>query len=133
MAEDKEKSLTDETLPKEPEETSASWDWDAAVPQTDTSNITLDDLQETEEKVVEQPAEESEGNETEKEEEVPASKPDDDGLCIVCGKERGNSPSDPDAEGTPQRDGCGRRNGTDGGAVGCRFCGRRCIYHFAGQ
>ncbi|MCI6929014.1 MAG: tetratricopeptide repeat protein [Oscillospiraceae bacterium] len=94
MAEDKEKSLTDETLPKEPEETSASWDWDAAVPQTDTSNITLDDLQETEEKVVEQPAEEPEENETEKEEEAPASNPDDDGLCIVCGKERGNSPSD---------------------------------------
>ena len=70
MAEDKEKSLTDETLPKEPEETSASWDWDAAVPQTDTSNITLDDLQETEEKVVEQPAEELEENETEKEEEA---------------------------------------------------------------
>ena len=80
MAEDKEKSLTDETLPKEPEETSASWDWDAAVPQTDTSNITLDDLQETEEKVVEQPAEEPEENETEKEEEAPASNPDDDGL-----------------------------------------------------
>ena len=94
MAEDKEKSLTDETLPKEPEETSASWDWDAAVPQTDTSNITLDDLQETEEKVVEQPAEEPEENETEKKEEAPASNPDDDGLCIVCGKERGNSPSD---------------------------------------
>ena len=60
MAEDKEKSLTDETLPKEPEETSASWDWDAAVPQTDTSNITLDDLQETEEKVVAPPTEEPE-------------------------------------------------------------------------
>ena len=46
MAEDKEKSLTDETLPQEPEEKSDGWDWDAAVPQTDTTNITFDDLQE---------------------------------------------------------------------------------------
>jgi len=45
LAEDKEKSLTDETLPKEPEEKKEGWDWDAAVPQTDTSNISFDDLQ----------------------------------------------------------------------------------------
>ncbi len=92
MAEDKEKSLTDETLPKESEETSASWDWDATVPQTDTSNITFDDLQETEGKAIEQPAEKTEEKKAEEEETV--SSPDDDGLCIVCGKERGNSPSD---------------------------------------
>lgn len=91
LAEDKEKSLTDETLPKESEENSAGWDWDAAVPQTDTSNITLDDLQETEESVGE-PAEENEEASAESAEET--TNPDDDGLCIVCGKERGNSPSD---------------------------------------
>ncbi len=90
MAEDKEKSLTDETLPKEPEEASAGWDWDAAVPQTDTSNITLDDLQETEE--VAETDEEPEDNNAEEEETTASS--DDDGLCIVCGKKRGNSPSD---------------------------------------
>ena len=57
MAEDKEKSLTDETLPQEPEEKSDGWDWDAAVPQTDTTNITFDDLQETELKIETEPAE----------------------------------------------------------------------------
>ena len=92
MAEDKEKSLTDENLPQKPEEASADWDWDAAVPQTDTSNITLDDLQasetaETEEAPTE-PVQEEEPNGEE------ATAADDDGLCIVCGKERGNSPSD---------------------------------------
>ena len=91
LAEEKEKSLTDETLPKKPEEASADWDWDAAVPQTDTSNITLDDLQETEEKVIE-PAEEAE--EKAAEEDEAAADPNDDGLCIVCGKQRGSSPSD---------------------------------------
>ncbi len=91
LAEEKEKSLTDETLPEKPEEASADWDWDAAVPQTDTSNITLDDLQETEEKVIE-PAEEAE--EKAAEEDEAAADPNDDGLCIVCGKQRGNSPSD---------------------------------------
>lgn len=91
MAEDKEKSLTDETLPKESTEDPAGWDWDAAVPQTDTSNITLDELQETEDKVAE-PAEEAEEKSAENSEEK--TNPDDDGLCIVCGKARGNSPSD---------------------------------------
>ena len=28
LAEEKEKSLTDETLPEKPEEASADWDWD---------------------------------------------------------------------------------------------------------
>ena len=90
MAEDKEKSLTDETLPQEPEEKSDGWDWDAAVPQTDTTNITFDDLQETELKIETEPAEKEDEEKTEEE----AQNPDDDGLCIVCGKRRGNSPSD---------------------------------------
>ena len=90
MAEDKEKSLTDETLPQEPEEKSDGWDWDAAVPQTDTTNITFDDLQETELKIEAEPAEKEDEEKTEEE----AQNSDDDGLCIVCGKRRGNSPSD---------------------------------------
>lgn len=90
LAEDKEKSLTDETLPQEPEEKSDGWDWDAAVPQTDTTNITFDDLQETELKIEAEPAEKEDEEKTEEE----AQNPDDDGLCIVCGKRRGNSPSD---------------------------------------
>ena len=90
LAEDKEKSLTDETLPQEPEEKSDGWDWDAAVPQTDTTNITFDDLQETELKIETEPAEKEDEEKTEEE----AQNPDDDGLCIVCGKRRGNSPSD---------------------------------------
>lgn len=93
MAEDKEKSLTGETLPTEPEGTSKDWDWDAAVPQTDTGNITLDDLQVTEEAPVESIEEEKEENAKEESENNSASG-DDNGLCIVCGKERGNSPSD---------------------------------------
>ena len=90
LAEDKEKSLTDETLPQEPEEKSDGWDWDAAVPQTDTTNITFDDLQETELKIETEPAEKEDEKKTEEE----AQNSDDDGLCIVCGKRRGNSPSD---------------------------------------
>lgn len=90
LAEDKEKSLTDETLPQEPEEKSDGWDWDAAVPQTDTTNITFDDLQETELKIEAEPAEKEDEEKTEEE----AQNSDDDGLCIVCGKRRGNSPSD---------------------------------------
>ena len=95
MAEDKEKSMTDETLPKEPEEKKEGWDWDAAVPQTDTSNISFDDLQTAEVNLSESVEEEK--AEDEKKEEEPEDveeKSDDDGLCIVCGKPRGNSPSD---------------------------------------
>ena len=97
MADDKERELPDETLPKEPEEKSDGWDWDAAVPQTDTSNISFDELQTAEVKFSETAPEEAaepEEKEEEKEEEAPEEKSDDDGLCIVCGKPRGSSPSD---------------------------------------
>ena len=107
------------------------WQWDAAVPETSTDNISFDDLvgvkemaredvedlpaamvyraleknisektaeEETAETVVrtaeepvsEEPAEE-ETEENESEEEADS---DDDGLCIVCGNIRGDSPSD---------------------------------------
>lgn len=95
MAEDKEKSMTDETLPKEPEEKKEGWDWDAAVPQTDTSNISFDDLQTAEVNLSESVEEEkAEDEKKEEEPEAVEEKSDDDGLCIVCGKPRGNSPSD---------------------------------------
>lgn len=89
MAEDKGKKLTDEVLPNEPEEKSEDWDWDAAVPQTDTSNISFDDLQTAEVQPAE-PVDEEKEEEPEPQEETA----NDDGLCIVCGKPRGNSPSD---------------------------------------
>lgn len=100
MAEERDKSLTDETLPKEPgetpeqetesasEQTSNGWDWDAAVPQTDTSNITFDDLQDTASEPV---PERSEEEDVQEEEESEVSENE---VCIVCGKPRKNSPSD---------------------------------------
>lgn len=87
MAEEKKEPLNDEALPKEPENKPEDWDWDAAVPQTDTSNIVLDDLQ-TEVKTDE--SAEPEADEENHNEEGA----DDDGLCIVCGKPRRRSPSD---------------------------------------
>lgn len=92
MAEDKDKSLEDETLSNKPDNTSDDWDWDAAVPQTDTANITFDDLHTVEEQKNDSVEEEKVEQTDEKTEEKKNS--DDDGRCIVCGKERGNSPSD---------------------------------------
>lgn len=83
MAEEKKEPLNDEALPKEPENKSEDWAWDASVPQTDTSNIAIDDLQA--DVKVEEP---------DPVEEAPKEEEKDDGLCIVCGKPRRRSPSD---------------------------------------
>ena len=90
------------------------WQWDAAVPETSTDDISFDDLisvketveekeeesadtaeeavEETEE-ATDSPAEETAEEETE-EAEAEEAESDDDGLCIVCGNKRGDSPSD---------------------------------------
>ena len=86
-----------ENLPETETTSGGDWEWDAAVPETQTSNITFDDLmvakEETaEEEAVEKTAEpEDTAEETESEEETHS---DDDGLCIVCGNPRNDSPSD---------------------------------------
>lgn len=74
-----------DTVTKAEESSDGEWQWDAAVPETQTQDITVGDL-----KPVEENAEEEEAEEAAEE----ASEPDDDGLCVVCGKHRGNSPSD---------------------------------------
>lgn len=90
--ENKEKSFPEgtaeekelDTVPETEKSSDGEWQWDAAVPETQTQDITVGDLKPTEAtEMVE-----------EKTEEAEASAPDDDGLCIVCGKHRGNSPSD---------------------------------------
>ncbi len=78
----KEKSFPEGTA-AEDTNSDGEWQWDAAVPETKTDDITVDELQ-TE--TVESPSEEPEAEEP--------VKNDDDGLCIVCGKPRGKSPSD---------------------------------------
>lgn len=104
--ENKEKSFPEgtaeekelDTVPETAEGSDGEWQWDAAVPETQTEDITVEDLNlpetpaEAEEPVqAEEPAEPE--TVAEEEESEPAD-PNDDGLCVVCGKHRGNSPSD---------------------------------------
>lgn len=103
-----------EVKTENPVNTADDWQWDANVPETQTDNITFDDLgvvelsveeaagavEETAENAAEETAEIAE-EETEEAEEVteaveekaPAYA-DDDGLCVVCGNPREDSPSD---------------------------------------
>lgn len=106
-------------LPEEPEEAvketesnlGDDWTWDAAVPETETDNITFEDLTLSAEKqvaAVEEKAEVAEETDTEasedtaeavneSEEEKEAEDiggDDDDGCCIVCGKKRDPELSD---------------------------------------
>lgn len=85
-----------------------NWQWDAAVPETSTDNISFDDLvnvNETAEEKTEEAAEEIEEaveeiadstaeESAEEENEPEEAESDDDGLCIVCGNKRLDSPSD---------------------------------------
>lgn len=99
--ENKEKSFPEETaeekeldtVPEAEAGSDGEWQWDAAVPETQTENITVEELVTAEPAV--ETAEEATVEETNEEapEAAPAD-PDDDGLCIVCGNRRGNSPSD---------------------------------------
>ena len=78
------------------------WSWDAAVPETNTENITFTDLagaamsteSEKEDENAAENVPEEENFETDEENSEESQDSDDDGLCIVCGKSRGNSPSD---------------------------------------
>ncbi|MBR3835764.1 MAG: tetratricopeptide repeat protein [Clostridia bacterium] len=102
--ENKEKSFPEgtaeekelDTVPETDTSADGEWQWDAAVPETQTDDITVEDLNLTEaQEAVEETeqAEETEQSEQAEEEAEPAN-PDDDGLCVVCGNRRGNSPSD---------------------------------------
>lgn len=55
------------------------WKWDAHVPETETDDITLEDLSHAPAQV---------------EEQVEDNEPDEDDFCIVCGKSKKDSPSD---------------------------------------
>ena len=85
--ENKEKEL--DTVPEEGTGSDGEWQWDAAVPETQTDDITVDAL-----RVAEAEEKEEETEEVQEDEEEAADESDDDGLCIVCGNHRGNSPSD---------------------------------------
>ncbi len=78
-------------LPEKENGADGEWQWDAAVPETQTDDITVDALRV-------EPKEENEKEESDAqpqaEEEEESDDSDDDGLCIVCGNHRGNSPSD---------------------------------------
>ena len=81
-------------------ETGENWQWDANVPETQTDDISFDDLsvatqasaEETAEKISESGEAAEEAAEEEQGPKLAYS--DDDGLCVVCGNPRGNSPSD---------------------------------------
>ena len=85
--ENKEKEL--DTVPEEGAGSDGEWQWDAAVPETQTDDITVDAL-----RVAEAEEKEETAEEVQEDEEEAADESDDDGLCIVCGNHRGNSPSD---------------------------------------
>lgn len=82
------------------------WTWDAAVPETDTTHISIEDLSFSDvtsfSAVNQQSSEEKSGTddsnentETEESSEpVSSAEEPDDGLCIVCGKPRKKSVSD---------------------------------------
>lgn len=94
MAEEKKEQLNNEALPKEPENKPEAWDWDAAVPQTDTSNIALDDLQAEAKTNEADKTDEPTDIDNAKDAEAIEGTGSDDGVCIVCGKPRRRSPSD---------------------------------------
>lgn len=85
----------DEAVPEAEVKPDGEWQWDAAVPETQTDNITFDELshqsvQETEENEAVDAEPETE-DEAEAEEEKEES---EDDFCIVCGNHRGDSPSE---------------------------------------
>lgn len=78
--------------------TADNWQWDAAVPETQTDNITIDELviqaEALDNEEVTETAEDEATEENVEAEETTEENDDDDGLCIVCGKPRKASPSD---------------------------------------
>lgn len=100
--ENKEKNFP-ETPENNQDNNEGKWEWDASVPETQTDDITIEDLGVTTEAAPEQvaeaeaPAEDSTETAADVQEdptEEEEKDPNDDGLCIVCGKPRKDSPSD---------------------------------------
>lgn len=95
-------------VPETKTETGGDWQWDASVPETQTTDITFEDLGVAEKTEESAPEAESETEaeeavtedtaEPEAAEEEPAEPKlaysDDDGLCVYCGNPREDSPSD---------------------------------------
>ncbi len=112
MSDENKEKIIPETPEDEKEKVDGDWKWDAAVPETGTDDITLDDLAPMtdkedepaeEEKAEEEPAEEAEEapeeeekkDEKKKEEEKPEkAEKKADGHCVICGNSTKNSPSD---------------------------------------
>lgn len=96
----------DDEAPVTQTSSDGDWQWDAAVPETDTENISFEDLtvsvgnQENQaEEAEEDNASEASDNDAEEkeeptEEEEEKAYSDDDGMCVICGKPRKKSPSD---------------------------------------
>lgn len=102
MAEDnKEKDIDEEldlTSENKEEEVKANlgddWVWDASTPETNVDDLTFDELTVKKDPDAEKAYEEKAEEDNQENEEETYKDPDDDGTCIVCGKPRGNSPSD---------------------------------------
>lgn len=103
--ENNEKKLSEETVDEAVASTESNlgddWTWDAAVPETQTENITFEDLSATSSMNAvkdEEKTEDTESDETSEEvlteETEEKEKDDDDDCCIVCGKSRKDSPSE---------------------------------------
>lgn len=91
--ENKEKDFP-ETTDGNQDNKEGKWEWDAAVPETQTDDITIEDLGATTGAVEEEEVQTEVQAEGSAEEAEAESESDDDGLCIVCGKPRKDSPSD---------------------------------------
>ena len=92
--ENKEKDFP-ETTEGNQDNNEGKWEWDATVPETQTNDITIEDLGITAETVEDDKTETEESAEAIVEEDkTETGVSGDDGLCIVCGKPRKDSPSD---------------------------------------
>lgn len=100
MSKENKENKFPETAEENQDSTEGKWDWDAEVPETQTDNITVEDLginlpQE------EDGSEDDDDNDNEDEDDASEDESEDndeddgdDGCCIVCGKLRKDSPSD---------------------------------------
>lgn len=91
--------IEDEAVAQTESKLGDDWTWDAAVPETQTENITFEDLSvpssmnaEKDEEKTEEPEQNETSEEVQTEENEEAEK--DDGCCIVCGKSLQDSPSE---------------------------------------
>ena len=105
MSDENKEKIIPETPEDEKEKVDGNWKWDAAVPETKTDDITLDDLAPVAEATDEPAAEAEEAPEKAEEKEVSKKKEKKsekeemaekktDGTCVICGNSTKNSPSD---------------------------------------